>query len=250
MKRFIPGAIRSEAKRRMRGITGLGGDGKATFSQEGEDLLIARLLGLEEGRLPGFYVDVGAHDPERYSNTMFFYQRGWRGINIDPAPGTAAKFARARPRDVNVEVAVAENDGKIQYAMFNHAALNGCDQSLAASRDGKDGHRIERVAAVDARRLDSILDEHLPRPGHIDFLSVDVEGHDLAVLRSNAWDRYRPLIVLAEDVAVAILDDVGKSEVAGYMRSVGYTPVAKCALTMVFAESEHIQRTSLGVRVR
>ncbi len=54
----------------------------ASFSQEGEDRILAALLGLREARKPGFYVDVGAHHPERFSNTLIFYNRGWRGINI------------------------------------------------------------------------------------------------------------------------------------------------------------------------
>ena len=52
-----------------------------SFSQEGEDLILNRFLGKKE---KGFYVDIGAHDPKRFSNTNIFYERGWTGINIDP----------------------------------------------------------------------------------------------------------------------------------------------------------------------
>ena len=56
-----------------------------SYSQEGEDMILRRIFG--DKRL-GFYVDVGAHDPRRFSNTYYFYKRGWRGINIEPRPGS------------------------------------------------------------------------------------------------------------------------------------------------------------------
>jgi FkbM family methyltransferase len=234
----------------MRRHLGLFERGFPAFSQEGEDLVLARLLGVDGGRARGFYVDVGAHDPERYSNTFLFYQRGWRGLNIDPAPGIRAKFVAARPRDITLEMAVSDNAGEIEYAIFNEPALNGCDVAMASLRDGRNGHRIIQKTRVQARRLDSILDEYLPPATEIVFLNVDVEGHDLAVLRSNAWERYRPHLVLAEDAALATLDDVRTSEIARFLRGVDYVPVSKCALTLIFADRSRICRTELGVRVR
>ena len=60
------------------------------------------------GKLTGFYVDIGAHHPKRFSNTYIFYQRGWRGINIDAKPGTKEVFNKLRPRDINLEVPISE----------------------------------------------------------------------------------------------------------------------------------------------
>src|SRR3954469_4320493 len=77
---------------------------RIAFSQEGEDLLLARMF---EHQSEGFYVDVGAHHPQRFSNTHLLHQRGWRGINIDATPGSMAAFRRARPHDVNLEIAIA-----------------------------------------------------------------------------------------------------------------------------------------------
>jgi hypothetical protein len=78
--------------------------GRITYSQEGEDMVLARLFeGL--GR-PGFYVDIGAHHPVRFSNTFYFYRRGWHGVNVDALPGTAMLFQRMRPRDKTIECGV------------------------------------------------------------------------------------------------------------------------------------------------
>ena len=85
------------------GTAGPGGPhARAAHGQHGEDLVLWGLLGADAAA-PGFYVDVGAHDPAKYSNTKLFYDAGWRGLNVDPRPGMKAAFDAARPRDVNVE---------------------------------------------------------------------------------------------------------------------------------------------------
>src|SRR5690349_18351333 len=81
---------------------------RRSYSQEGEDMVLRRVF---EHKAHGFYVDVGAHHPMRFSNTYFFYRRGWRGINIDARPGSKREFDRARPRDINVECGVAQVAG-------------------------------------------------------------------------------------------------------------------------------------------
>jgi hypothetical protein len=74
---------------------------RSSWSQEGEDLILARIFG---DKPDGFYVDVGAHHPKRFSNTYYFYRRGWRGINIDAMPGSMLAFNRLRPSDINIEL--------------------------------------------------------------------------------------------------------------------------------------------------
>jgi FkbM family methyltransferase len=249
MKSLVPAPLRRAVVKSMRRKLGLFERGQASFSQEGEDLLVAKLLGLARGRRPGFYVDVGAFDPERFSNTLYFYQRGWRGINIDPAPGTLAKFSASRPLDVNLEIAISDTGREQDYFIFNDGALNGCNQKIASLRNGYFGFQILRSLKIPSRRLDAVLDQHLPQGSPIDFLTIDVEGNDLDVLRSNSWDRYRPLLVLAEDFAVASIDDLQSSEVAAYMRGIDYSPVSKCALTLIFADRNRVDRTELGLWV-
>ena len=80
---------------------------RRAYSQEGEDLILHRVF---ENQNTGFYVDVGAHHPVRFSNTYFFYLRGWSGINIDAAPGSIRKFAWKRRRDLNLEAALTDLD--------------------------------------------------------------------------------------------------------------------------------------------
>ena len=75
-----------------------------SYSQEGEDMILMRLF---ENQKMGFYVDVGAHHPKRFSNTYFFYKLGWKGINVDAMPGSMTAFNRIRARDINIEKPVS-----------------------------------------------------------------------------------------------------------------------------------------------
>src|SRR5436190_18531451 len=77
----------------------------SSFSQEGEDMLLRREF---ERQASGFYVDVGAHDPHRFSNTHYFYKCGWRGINIEARPGSSRLFKRWRPRDISLEIPISD----------------------------------------------------------------------------------------------------------------------------------------------
>lgn len=206
--------------------------GVISYAQEGEDRLLGRLLGQKP---EGFFVDVGAHHPQRFSNTFAFYLQGWRGINIDPGQGTKSLFDRLRPGDINLETAVGEAGPRVYY-QFAESALNSCDGHLAQTRQ-ETGFPILHTEEIQAVPLVVILDEHVP-PGHlIDFLTVDVEGMDLEVLQSNDWDTYRPRLVLAEDHGVRKLEDAADSAIVAYMLDQGYCAVAKTFNTLFFCQT-------------
>lgn len=163
------------------------------FSQEGEDLLLWRLL---NNQPRGFYVDVGAHHPFRFSNTHFFYKRGWRGINIEADPAAHALFEQHRPEDTNISCLVSDEAATHAFDIYNEPALNS---AVAERRDNVGGHyHVVETLTLQARTLAAILADALPPATAIDFLSVDVEGFDLKVLASNDWARHRPRYVVVE----------------------------------------------------
>ncbi len=200
------------------------------YGQDGEDLILNRLL---EGQPIGFYVDVGAHHPVRFSNTYLFYQRGWRGINIDAMPRSMKKFKKMRSRDINIECGVAGTAGKLVYHQFNEPALNTFDANEAEHKN-KPPYQMIGTVEVAVERLDALLARYLPPGQQIDFLSVDVEGKDEEVLRSNDWSRYRPRFILAETLRTDMLS-MGNCPVVQFLRSVGYKPVGKAYNTSFFA---------------
>ena len=203
----------------------------ASYAQEGEDMVLARLF---EGQSTGFYVDVGAHHPKRFSNTYYFYKRGWRGINIEPNPDVAQLFARARSRDTTLTLGVSDVEGEMTYYRFNEPALNSFDETLSNSRVGTDCW-IVGTSTVNVRRLDNLLRAHLPVGTAIDFLSVDVEGHDLQVLRSNDWTTSRPRCVIVEalDSRIATLSS---TPVHHFLTAHGYVLFGKTVHSLFYLD--------------
>ena len=167
------------------------------YSQEGEDVLLARILPSEE---TGYFVDIGAHHPLRFSNTYALYRKGWRGINLDATPGSMEVFKKLRPEDINIECAVSDADNPMTFHVFKEGALNTFDASLAKEYVDS-GWPLECTVEIRPRTLSSILDEHLPAGKHIDLLNIDVEGEEMGVLRSNNWHSYRPDLIILEVLA-------------------------------------------------
>ncbi len=188
-----------------------------------------------EGKSSGFYVDVGAHHPARFSNTYFFYKRGWCGINIEPNPSVSDLFRSVRERDIHIELGVSDSAGEVTYYQFDEPALNTFDSESAKSSLAKQQYHLKTTCRVAVERLDRILDSYLPLGTSIDFLSIDAEGLDLAVLRSNDWRRYRPKCVLVE-VLKSSLEDVMNNPVYGFMKQQQYMVYAKTHNTVFFLD--------------
>ena len=201
------------------------------FAQEGEDLILSRILG---SRSAGFFVDVGACHPVRFSNTYLLYRQGWRGINIDATPGAMRLFDELRPEDVNLEAFVGAGADQATLYQFNEPALNTASSQLAAERQLEPSpYNIVQETSVEVRSLASILDEYLPPERAIDFLNVDVEGAELGVLRSNDWARYRPEWLLVEQLATDLQGTLAH-ETARFLSGVGYDPAYRTYNTVFF----------------
>lgn len=213
-------------------IVPVGDFGVVSYSQEGEDRILQRLF---EGKTEGFYVDVGAHHPVRFSNTYLFYTLGWRGINIDAMPGSMEPFKKLRPHDINLEEPVSDREELLTYYIFNEPVLNGFSSDLSKERDGINDNQFHIVDTVELRTktLEQLLDHNLPENQQIDFLSVDVEGLDLQVLRSNNWLKYMPEVVLVEIYAPSV-DLLMKEDIHEYLQSLGYLLFGRCVHTALY----------------
>jgi FkbM family methyltransferase len=206
---------------------------EASYAQEGEDRILARIF---EDAPSGFYVDVGAFHPKRFSNTYLFYRRGWRGINIEPDPAAVAEFARLRPRDTHVAVGISDEPGTLTYYRFDEPALNTFDPEVAKRRPIGGRFRALSPLVVTVTTLAAVLTAHLPAGQAISFLSVDAEGYDLRVLRSNDWGRFRPRYVLSESVG-SILSTLDTEPQTVFMAGAGYELFAKTVHTIFYRDA-------------
>jgi FkbM family methyltransferase len=211
------------------------------FGQEAEDAVLAELFGAELGR-KGFFVDVGAHHPTRYSNTWKFYQLGWRGINIDPTPGCMVEFNKLRPEDTNLEIGVSAREAERSFYCYNEPALNGIDndrrEELAESP-----YKLEKIIEVRTKPLSDILSAHGVVLKSPNFLSIDVEGLEMEVLQSSSWDRYLFEWILIEQRAND-LTTIDQTSPWLFLSSKGYQAVACTGRTVIYKVNTDIRVAS------
>lgn len=163
-----------------------------SYSQNAEDVLLWRALGHVAD---GFYIDVGASDPVEHSVTKAFYERGWRGISIEPLPSFHEQFQQQRPRDVNLAIAAGAEDGELTlYDVPDVRGWASPDQAVAEMHRAE-GHAIAELT-VPVRTLASVCEEHVR--GEIHFLKIDVEGFEADVLRGMDFARWRPWVLVIE----------------------------------------------------
>jgi FkbM family methyltransferase len=204
---------------------------KISFSQFGEDLFLNNLLFFHQSS--GFYVDIGCHHPFRYSNTCMYYMRGWRGLNVDVDPKAIDLFNIERQEDTNVLIGVGREAGRATVYLFNDGAVNTMSQDLAKAYTKIEGRRIISEQEVPILPLSSILEAYVPSGVEIDFMSIDVEGLDFAVLQSNNWEKFRPRALIVE-IQGATFENAADSDVASYLRDKGYRLEGILHLSAIF----------------
>jgi len=202
------------------------------YSQNGEDLILNRLL---KDQKKGFYIDIGAHHPIRFSNTHFFYKKGWNGINVDSMPGSMKLFELIRKRDINLETGIASKKGTLTYYQFNEPALNTFDIKEVNLKT-QQNYKLINSLNLKVDRLENILDKYLNLYQEIDFMSIDVEGKDEEVLLSNNWDKYRPKFILIEILNRRNLDNEN-CRINKYLKTKGYNLINKAYDTCIFTNN-------------
>jgi FkbM family methyltransferase len=162
-----------------------------SYAQNQEDVMLYRAL--REVK-EGFYIDVGAQDPVIDSVTKAFYERGWRGINIEPNEEYFRRLLDDRPHDVNLLTAVGREPDTISFYEVVHTGLSTTN-AVYARGHAEAGYEVH-LRNVACTTLDRICLDSGVRPVH--FLKIDVEGSERAVLEGFSFDAVRPWVVIVE----------------------------------------------------
>ena len=162
-----------------------------SYAQNFEDVILWRALKHVE---EGLYIDVGANDPTIDSVTKAFYERGWKGINIEPLTSHYKSLQAERPRDINLCCAAGEYSGEIEVFECDVRGWATAEQSVV-DRHVHEGH-TGIYHRVPLRTLSDICQEHVT--GEIHFLKIDVEGLEEHVIRGADFHEFRPWIVVVE----------------------------------------------------
>jgi FkbM family methyltransferase len=176
-------------------------------AQHGEDRILARIFA---GVPDGTCIEVGAYDGVELSNSYYFEQLGWRCILVEPNPAMWAPIRQTR-RAILFECAASNHESQA----ILHVRVG---DELSSAMDGSGvvaGVKYQDVP-IRIRRLDDMLEEC--RVEHLDFVSIDVEGHELEVLGGFDLNRWKPRIVLLEDNS-----NLQDTSIPRYMASRRYT---------------------------
>ncbi len=165
-----------------------------SYAQNLEDILLHRALGdVNEG----FYIDIGANDPLIDSVTKLFYEKGWSGINVEPMTSYYEKLCLDRPRDVNLNVAIGEEQSTQVLYEFPDTGLSTMVESVA-QKHIEDGRSVVKKE-IEVKPLYSALKEYLGSGSKdLHFLKIDVEGAEEIVLRGVDFSLVRPWVVVVE----------------------------------------------------
>lgn len=168
-----------------------------SYSQLNEDNIIDHLTGYKE---KGTYIDIGAFHPDNISNTKLFYERGWKGVNIEPDTKAYKKFCEKRPLDINLNAGIGV--GEVDY--YQHEgdiSGNTCVASLGKLRG------LKSVRKIKLKPLSEVFQEN--KLTYVDFISIDVETFENEVIRSNDWNKYKAGVICLEGYKYPYLEQFG-----------------------------------------
>jgi hypothetical protein len=189
------------------------------YSNWGIDLIIKDIL---KNKRKGIYIDVGCHHPLINNNTHILYQNGWKGINVDLDFNSVDMFNYFRPIDYNIQAALSNKSGSANLYFFHNRAAKNTISKLR-------GRGAKKIKKIKIETLNNIIANCKFKIKEIDFLSIDVEGHELNVLKGLNFNIYRPKIISIEYIKPNIkefyqhnIKDILKSDIYNFMISKKY----------------------------
>lgn len=212
------------------------------YSQVGQDQFL--LQNFFRGRRNGVFVDVGAYDGEKFSNSAFFERHmGWQGLCIEPLPAAFAKLAASRNCRCE-QVCVADFEGEAEFIESDSGADEKMLSGLAATFDPRHVQRLSRVATatsarvVPVRRLSALLEQHALYD--IDYCSIDTEGAELPILAELDLERFRIRVFTIEN-------NYDDERIPQLMARKGYEFVAKLEQDYVFKRRDVVRLPTVSV---
>lgn len=213
---------------------------RVSYAQCGEDLIIDYMFACV-GRRVETYLDIGAHDPVRLSNTMRFYRQGARGVCVEPDPDLVAKLVRDRPEDVCVQSGVGVQAGTATFYLLTPSTLNTFSRHVAEQLVSTGLHHVRQEVEVPVVTINHLIATHFNAAP--DLVSIDVEGLEYDLIRSFDFNRYRPVVFCVESARYSPFDLGRKSrQVDDYLRGEDYECIADTFINSIFVDKREWDR--------
>jgi FkbM family methyltransferase len=214
-------------------------EGRLSYSEQGEDIVLFHVLrDLLKVSAPT-YLDIGAAEPVLGSNTYLLYCTGGRGVLVEPNPAYVEKLRLKRPNDVVVAagVGVGRETEADYFVIRDHPPLNTFSSDVVARMRAESREDpVERVLKMPLIPVNDIIATHLGRAP--DLLSIDVEGLDLAILRTLDFQRWRPGSIIAETIPMK--PSGANTEVVRFLLSKSYVVRGGSAINTVFVDARRL----------
>ena len=200
---------------------------RKTYAMEGEDLEIVKYL---KNIKNGFYVDAGGYHPLDRNNTYLLYKKNWRGINIDLSEFSIDLFNFIRPDDVNINVAVANNDN---YVTFYYQKKLSQLTTIKKNIDNQRMQGLIKEQKIKSNKLTTILNNTKYKNRKIDFLNIDIEGADFEALKSLDFEIYRPKLICVE-----IYDEnIDNSNINIFLKDLNYSRIWSATFSHLYTDN-------------
>lgn len=211
--------------------------GNISYSQTGEDLIINFIL--HQLKLPTVtYLDVGAHHPKVLSNTFYFYNNGFRGVNIEPDPFLIEEFFKVRNEDKNLNVGIGfkdEND-LAEFFIMSDRTLSTFSREDAEKIQMYGTNKIDQIIKVPLVSINKIIEENFISSPNL--VSIDIEGLDFEVLKTFDFNKFRPEIFCIETLTYTENKTEKKlNEIIEYLLSKNYFVYSDTYINTIFVDS-------------
>lgn len=201
-------------------------------SQFGEE---KKLLKLFNKNIKGIYVDLGCFHPTRSNNTFEFYKRGWKGLNIDLNPLSIDLFNYARPKDINICTAISNKKSRKKlYFLGDLDSKNTLDLNHKnwLSKQFNLKKKDFKIKSIKTNTLGQILEKN--KIHSIDFLNIDIEGHELDVLKSFDFKKFLIKVICVELLNYNKLSSAKKKQLVLLLKKNKFKLVDKSAINYIF----------------
>jgi FkbM family methyltransferase len=208
---------------------------RKSYSQSGEDVIVDRILSLIGVKKPK-YLDIGASDPVDLNNTYFFYKKGCNSVNVEADPYLIKKLIAKRPRDINLNVGVAAERGSFDFYVMASKTLNTFSRETAERYASYGNNKIEMQLKIDVFNINEIVSKYFDSKP--DFVSLDVEGLELEILKNFDFKRFRPEVFCIETLTYTENNsEIKITEIIDYMKSVDYIAHSDTYINTIFVDS-------------